>query len=305
MRYTIKLLMALCFWAANAPMWAQEIEFTVHHAPGGPSDRVTRLLAQELPAKTYVVVNRPGAAGRIAIRHIMSRPSLMLATMPQIFVTNPIMFRDLEYDPANDLEVIAVIGIMPNVLVCNNKLALDRFVQLRDIPASLKFGVGGRGSNEHLATTALLAQWPNKHDLIFYAQGGASSLTDLIGGTIDCMFANYPLVRSFVQEGRLRVLLSSHELPGVAEHWAKTFKSPWQIQSELAIVIDRRMDAKIKQQIKHDIAQVLAVSGLESKIREAGLIPVLKHDAASLQASQRTQQRIKDFILQNQISLKE
>ena len=35
---------------------ASELEFTVHHAPGGPSDKITRLLATKFPSQKYKVV---------------------------------------------------------------------------------------------------------------------------------------------------------------------------------------------------------------------------------------------------------
>lgn len=301
----MKWLIIICFWLASASAIGQEIEFTVHHAPGGPSDRATRLLAQELPAKQYVVVNRPGASGRIAVRHLLSRPSLMVATMPQIFVTNPIMFRDLEYDPALDLEVLAMVGVMPNLLICNSKLGFERFAQLRHSTKRLNFGVGGRGSNEHLATMALLSQWKNDHNIIYYAQGGSAAITDLMGGTIDCMFANYPLVRPLVNEGRLRPLLSSHELGLSVDTWNQVFKSAWPMNSELAVVIDRKMDPRIRQQIQTDLQQIFSSPSIDTKIRELGLLPILKMDARALADSARTQQHVRDFILNNRVQLKE
>lgn len=298
-------MLAIFFWLAAAAAQAQEIEFTVHHASGGPSDRVTRLLAQELSSKQYAVVNRPGASGRIAVRHILGRPALMVATMPQIFVTNTIMFQDLEYDPFQDLEILAVVGVMPNVLVCNDKHAFERLSQVKQSATRLNFGVGGRGSNEHLATVSLLSQWKNTHQIIYYPQGGSAAMTDLLGGTIDCMFANYPLVKPMIDAGRLRPLLSSQDITPAIETWNQAFKSTWPIQSELAIVVDRKMDPRIKKKILQDLQQILPAPALDSKIRGLGLLPILKMDARSVADSMKTQKHIKDFINKNRIELKE
>mgnify|MGYP003353657937 CR=1 FL=1 len=51
-----------------------DTEFTVMHGPGGVSDIVSRYLAKQLP-HNYVVVNRAGAAGRIANVGVLA-PSL-------------------------------------------------------------------------------------------------------------------------------------------------------------------------------------------------------------------------------------
>ena len=115
----LKILVAisvLCGTLAHA----QNIEFTVHAAPGGPSDTVSRIIAKSLDDKNIVVVNRPGAGGRIAMRQVMNGNSMILATMSQIFVANTMIAGEkLEYDPEKDLELIGLVAAMPNVLICN------------------------------------------------------------------------------------------------------------------------------------------------------------------------------------------
>lgn len=281
-----------------------EIEFTVHHATGGPSDRATRLLAQDLPQGKYTVVNRPGASGKIAMRQLMSRPSMMIATMPQIFVTNTIMFNDLEYNPEQDLELVAVIGAMPNVLACNNKHGFKTFSDLKNSAKSLNFAVAGYGSSEHIATAVLLSQWTNNHQVVPYAQGGASSLTDLLGGNIDCMFANYPLIKGHVNDNsKITVLMTSHELGLKTPTWSKTFGTPYPIQSHLGLIINQRLDPAVKAQIKADVAQALKKQGFDQEIRDIGLFPIVKMDAATIKDSLAIHQRLKDFIVRNNLKL--
>jgi tripartite-type tricarboxylate transporter receptor subunit TctC len=300
-----RILTALLFSLASAVSVAgSEIEFTVHHAPGGPSDRATRLLAQELTGNRYVVVNRPGASGKIAMRQLMSKPSMMIATMPQIFVTNPLMFADLEYDPTQDLELVAVIGVMPNVLACNNKHGFKTFVDFKNSTKSLNFGVAGYGSSEHIATAVMLNQWPNTHQIIPYSQGGSTSLNDLLGGNIDCMFANYPLIKGHVTDStRITVLMTSHELGLKTQTWAQVFGSGYPVHSQLGLIINQRLDSQIKSQIKADVAQAIKKLGFDQEIRDMGLFPILKTDSASIKESLAIHQRLKDFILKVNLKL--
>ena len=125
------LIMCILVSSVNA------VELTVHHAPGGPSDKITRLIAKNLPA--YTIQNRPGAAGRIAVRHILQGNSVLTATIPQIYVTNPLMFPDLEYNPETDLEIIGVAAIMTNLLVCNSKLEIKNFTEKELTTTSTEF----------------------------------------------------------------------------------------------------------------------------------------------------------------------
>lgn len=300
-----RILTALLFsMASTISIAANEIEFTVHHAPGGPSDRSTRLLAQEITSNRYVVVNRPGASGKIAMRQLMSKPSMMIATMPQIFVTNPLMFSDLEYDPNRDLELVAVIGAMPNVLACNNKQGFKTFADFRNSNKSLNFGVAGYGSSEHIATAVMLNQWTNNHQIIPYSQGGSASLNDLLGGNIDCMFANYPLIKGHVNDSnRIIVLMTSHDLGLKTQTWAQVFGSSYPIQSQLGLIINQQLDPTIKSQIKADIAQALKKQGFDQEIRDMGLFPILKMDTSSLKESLAINQRLKEFISKTNLKL--
>jgi len=281
-----------------------DIEFTVHHAPGGPSDRATRLLAQELPQGKYTVINRPGASGKIAMRQLVSKPSMMIATMPQIFVTNTLMFNDLEYNPEQDLELLAVIGAMPNVLACNNKHGFKTFSDFKSSSKSLNFGVAGYGSSEHIATAVLLSQWANEHQIVPYAQGGSASLTDLLGGNIDCMFANYPLIKGHVNDNsKITVLMTSHELGLKVPNWSRVFGVQYPVQSHLGLIVNQRLDPAVKAQIKSDVAQALRKQGFDQEIRDLGLFPIAKMDSATIKESLAIHQRLRDFIVKNNLKL--
>ena len=299
-----KLLLAALMALGATTSWANDVEFTVHHAPGGPSDRTTRLIAQELPRNNYVVINRPGASGKIAMKQLMSRPAMMVATMPQIFVTNPLMFTDLEYNPERDLELVAVIGAMPSVLVCNNKHNFKTFEDVKNHPRPLTFGFAGYGSSEHIATAVLLSQWRNSHQPIPYAQGGAASLTDLLGGNIDCMFANFPLIAGQVGDtSRITPIMSSHDLGLGIATWEQTFRQPYPVQSHLGLIVNRNLDPKIKEQIRQDVAAALRKPGFDQEIRKLGLFPILKMDPVSIKESLAIHQRLRDFIVKTQLKL--
>lgn len=289
---------------ASAQAQPADIEFTVHHAPGGPSDRSTRLLASELP-KNYTVVNRPGAAGKIAVKQLLSKPSMMVATMPQIFVTNPLMFDDLEYKPQQDLELVAVIGAMPSVLACNNRHNFKTFDDVRAYNKTLNFGVAGYGSSEHIATAVLLSQWKNSHQIIPYAQGGSTSLSDLLGGTIDCMFANYPLVKGYVGDNsKITMLMSSHDLGIKVAVWPQVFKGQYPLTSHLGLIVNKNLDAGVKNQIRKDVARAIAKPGFDKEILDMGLFPILKMDNTTVNESLAINERLREFLHKSQLKLK-
>ena len=296
----IKFILTALLFFSNAYA-ANSIEFIVHHAPGGPSDKVTRLLAKELSNK-YVVVNRPGAQGKIAVKHLLSNNSFMVATVPQIFVTNFLIEQNTFYS-IEELEIVSVVGIMPNVLVCNNKLNFKSFNDFKNNKQSLNFGVAGYGSSEHISTEILLKQFTIKHTIVPYAQGGSTSLTDLIGGHIDCMFANYPLVKPHIEIGHLTPLISSHNLNLNIPIWETEYQKSFPFQSFLAVVIPRRMPLGIRNEVLADLNKSVN-SSLSREIRDIGIFPILLNTTSEISKVYRNNNVIQEIILSNNIKIK-
>lgn len=279
---------------------ANTIEFTVHHGPGGPSDKATRTIAQQLP-KDYVVVNRPGAQGKIAIKHVLNNDSLIVATMSQIFVTN-MLTPDPSYNDS-DLELIGVVGAMPSVLVCNKKHQFNKYEDFLQHKGSLNFGVAGYGSSEHLSTEILLKQYNNAHQVIPYAQGGSTSLIDLLSGNIDCMFANYPLVAGHLQDNRLNVLLSSHRISTQIPTWKSFYKEDFPIQSLLGVVVSKNLNPKVKQKIVEDINLAFSQPTMLDSITNIGLFPILGTNKKIIDDALNNNTRTKQFILKHKLKL--
>lgn len=279
-RIFMKHIIALVIFANT--LLANAMEFTVHHAPGGPSDRGTRTVAKYLPNE-YIVINRPGAGGKIATKHLIKNNTIMLATVGQIFVTNTLSSQDPGYSPTDDLEIIGNVAVMPNVLVCRSDL---EYKTLNDIGTrSLNFAVAGYGSSEHIATEALFSKLKGKHLSIPYALGGSGGINDLLGGNVDCMFANYPTVKPFINDRRLTVIFSSHELGLNVPTWRETFNEQFPFQSYLSIVISKQMSNDDRKKIIKDVESAFTNPELRLDIKTLGLFPVLNTDIKSVERS--------------------
>jgi tripartite-type tricarboxylate transporter receptor subunit TctC len=275
-------------------------EFTVHHAPGGPSDRATRAMAKYLPAE-YVVVNRPGAGGRIATRHLIKSNSLMLATSTQIFVTNLISEIDLGYEPIRDLEVIGTAAIMPNVLACKSNLKLSNFKELND--RSFNFGVAGIGSSEHIATEILFTKITGKHQAVPYAQGGSTAIVDMLAGNLDCMFANYPTIKPFIDDKRITVLFSSHNLGLNVPTWQEIYGELFPFSSYLSLIVSKHMGQSEKQKIINDVNRVFDNAEFRSELKSLGLFVVASTSRSSILQAERANAQLFKFITNNKINI--
>jgi tripartite-type tricarboxylate transporter receptor subunit TctC len=295
-----KILLSVLFFVFSATTSATE--FTVMHSPGGVSDLVTRFLANGMEGETrYAVINRPGGAGRIAMNHLFREDTILLATMVQVFVTNPINFKDLEYDPHRDLDIIATVGIMPSALVCNTKTNFQTFQDFKNSNNSLTFGVGGYGSSEHIATEVLNSTVKNKHKIIPYANGGSTSVSDLLGGHIDCMFANFPTIRSHLTSKNLVVLMTSHNVGLSVDTWEDNYGSAFPFQSFLSVVASKKMNIDKKKTIQDDLNKFINKEDYNVSLKKLGIFPKSSTMKKDIDIVIENNKQIKQFIVNNDI----
>jgi tripartite-type tricarboxylate transporter receptor subunit TctC len=259
----LSLIASICIFSS-----ASATEFTVYFGPGGVSDRATRVITKHLP-ENYLVVNRPGAGGRIAISHLQKTESIMLATMSQIYVTNNLMSTPAGYDAEKDLEIIATIGTTPNLLACKKSLG---FTEVKDLVGKkLNFGVTGVGTSEHIATATLLTKIPGDHVIVPYSQGGNSAVKDLIGGQLDCTFGNFSTIQPVITSDKITILLASHKLGLGVPTWNDMYGEKFPFQSYLSIVLSSHLDADTKKRIKAEVTTALSNPDIKRELENIGI----------------------------------
>lgn len=297
----MKLILAFLFNVSLIPYTLADtnIEFTVMHGPGGVSDITTRHIANKL-GPDYSVINRPGGAGRIAIKHLMSEKTIMLATMVQVYVTNTLNFNDLDYDPIQDFEILSIVGVMPSALVCNKKTNILSYNDFLKNEKRLTFGIGGYGSSEHLSTATFFLKTKSNHTLVSYPQGGNKSISDVIGGHIDCMFANFPTIKPHLQNENLVLLMTSHDLGYAVSTWEDHYNEPFPFQSYLAIIASNETPKDKLDRIKQNI-NLIVTPELQNNLKNLGLSPLLFTGRSKIDEVKNYMKVIKDFILTNKI----
>ena len=126
--------------AATAPAWpdafpSRPIHLIVNFAPGGTGDIVARLVGNRLSSmlgQSVVVENKPGAGGTLGARDVVGAEpdgyTLTVAQTPEIAI-NPFFMKGAGYDPRNDLQAIALAGVVPlaslNIYTACGRLKLD------------------------------------------------------------------------------------------------------------------------------------------------------------------------------------
>ena len=149
------------------PAWAQgsgPLKLVVPYAPGGPLDRIARMLADAVKDSlgTVIVENKPGAGGNLAVGQVARAAAdgqTIVMGAVATHAINPWLYAKIPFDPIKDFTPITRVAQVPNVLVMNAEAAgrlniasvADLVAYAKANPARLNYGSGGNGSAGHLA----------------------------------------------------------------------------------------------------------------------------------------------------------
>ncbi|HEY4371940.1 MAG TPA: tripartite tricarboxylate transporter substrate binding protein [Burkholderiales bacterium] len=204
----------LAAWAQAAPT-GKVIKLIVGFPPGQATDTVTRLLADKMQAatgNTYVVDNRPGQGGSLALGVLAKSPpdgSTMMMVHMSAMATNPHLYKNVPYDAVKDFEAVGLVGDLPFVMVCNPSLPVQNVAELvayaKAHPNKLTNSSSGNGTVSHLAMEEFKRQAGVAITHVPY-KGSAQGITDVIAGTVSMALETAPAVQPFVQSGKLRAL---------------------------------------------------------------------------------------------------
>jgi tripartite-type tricarboxylate transporter receptor subunit TctC len=202
-----------CLGAEAYP--SRPVRVVVTAAPGGAVDVIARIIAQQLTEQlgnTFLVENRTGAGGIIGTAIVAKAApdgyTLLLATPG--FTIVPALHKSLPYDPVRDFTAITQITGATQVLVVSPSLkvnTLKEFIALAQAhPGKFNYGSGGPGSPLHVYSELFgkLAQVRLMH--VPYKGGGGESMTALLAGEIQMLFAAIPTALSLVRAGKVRAL---------------------------------------------------------------------------------------------------
>src|ERR1700682_1908331 len=220
MKKLLLLLAAGCQLAFAQPYPAKPITLIVPFPPGGSTDIVARLaadgMAREL-GQPFVVDNRGGAGGAIGAKAIADAApdgyTLGIATV-STHVVNPVVRRDLPYDPLKDFALISQIAAVPNVVSIHPGVPARNMSEFLDYarknPGKLNFGTPGAGSLGHLIGETF--KYSAKVEMTHVPYRGAGpALNDALGGQVRVLFDNLPSSLPHIQAGKLRALAVAAE----------------------------------------------------------------------------------------------
>lgn len=180
-------------------------------APGGTPDLIARLISQGITdslGQPVIVDNRVGIVG---IELVSKAPpdGYTLAVNGQNLWILPFLLSNMSYDPVRDFAPVSLVSRAPNVLVVHPSLpvkSVDELIALaKSRPGELNYGTGGPGSSNHLSGELFKAMSGVNLVLINY-KGTGASITGLLSGEVQVMFAGLGPAAPHIKSGKLRAL---------------------------------------------------------------------------------------------------
>lgn len=199
--------------AADFP--SKPLKLIVPFPPGGQTDALGRAIGAYVGkalGQTVIIDNKPGANTHIGLEQLLREPadghSMLIAGIPS-FTQNPLLMKNVRYDPKKDIQLLTPITDMPMMMVVpaeHPAKNVKEFVAMAKAnPGKMTYGSTGTAGSVHLSTV-LFADAAGVDMTHVPYKGSAPAITDLLGGRIDVMFDGPTSSLPHVKSGKLRLL---------------------------------------------------------------------------------------------------
>src|SRR5262245_4390306 len=248
---------------------------------GGVVDMYARLISQLLSERLgqqFVVENRAGAGGNLAVEATIKAPPdgytlLMIASNNAWNVT---LYDNLNFNFIPDIAPIASIYRGSGVLVVHPSFQVKSVPELiahaRANPGKINMASGGVGSAQHV-NGELFKMMTGVDMLHVPYRGGGQALTDLLSGQVQVMFDTMATSIEHIRAGRLRALAvcgptRSVALPDVPP--VGDFVPGYEAWGWLGLGAARGTPAEIVDKLNKEITASLADPRMQARLVDAG-----------------------------------
>ena len=253
------------------------VKIIVPAPPASGPDSLARLLSTKLGDvwnQPVIIENVVGAGGVIGHdKGAKSAPdgyTILMGLIGPMSVSISLV-QKMPYDPVKDLAPITLLGTFANLLVIHPSVPVNNLRELivyaKQNPGKVRYGHPGSGTSNHLSAEQFNMLAGLKVDGIPY-KASSQMTTDLLGGHIEMMFHNAPVVLPYVKSGAMKGIAitsgqrnqSAPEIPTLNEAGLPGYE----VTSWYAMYAPSGTPLPIIQKLNTDIAKVLALPDVKA-----------------------------------------
>ena len=274
--------------AQPRPYPERSVRMVVPAPPGSAPDVLARMVGQKLSeawGQAVVIDNVVGASGNIGTDRVAKAVpdgyTLLFNTIGPIAVNGSLFGAKLSYDPIKDLAPISLVAKMPNLLTVNPGVPVKSLKELiaaaKKAPGKLSYGTAGPGTTQHLSGELLNTLAGIKLVSIPY-KSSAQMTTDALGGQIEVLFHNAPVLLPFIKAGTLRPIAVTSatrsaalpDVPTMIEAGVPGFE----ITAWFGLMAPGGTPQPIIQKIYADVVRIVSMPDVQERILSQASEPV-------------------------------
>lgn len=205
--------------AALAQAYPQKpITLVVPYAPGGATDIIGRVVAEEMSnglGQRLVVENRAGAGGSVGAAAVARAQTdgyiLLLGALTSHSINMSLQAKP-GFDLQKDLVPVGLAGNVGLALVVHPsvpaKTVPELIALIKANPEAYSYASSGQGSPQHLSGELFNLKAGTKMPVVPY-RGSGPAMTDMVAGQVKIMFDTIPAVLQHVNGGSLRAIATT------------------------------------------------------------------------------------------------
>jgi tripartite-type tricarboxylate transporter receptor subunit TctC len=191
---------------------SRPITLIVPSAAGGPTDAVSRLIAESMGraiGQQIVVENVGGAGGTIAMTRVAKSAAdgYTLTVWHIAQATAPSLYDNLRYNVIDDFDSIGRIADVPMTIVgkatLEPKNAAELIAWVKQKKAAATYAHAGIGSAAHLCALMFMSATGAQMTALSY-RGTGPAMTDLLGGQFDLMCDQTTTTTAQIKAGKIK-----------------------------------------------------------------------------------------------------
>ena len=261
------------------------VRIIVPFAPGGGTDVVGRILAQQLSQRlgqTFVVENRPAGSGIVGADFVAKAPgdgcTLLFAFSS--LSSSAKLISHLPYDPIADFAPVALATTSPLVMFLHPSVpaaTLKEFIAYAKAnPGKLNYGSSGPRSSPHLATELLMSMAGIRMTHIPY-KGIAPAITAQLANEVQMSFTPIAVGMPHAKAGRLRALASGGLQRAVAIPDVPTIDESglpgFEVIGWWGMLAPSKTPRAVVMLLNREVRAVLEISDVKRSLIEQGMDP--------------------------------
>ncbi|MGA0569687.1 Bug family tripartite tricarboxylate transporter substrate binding protein [Variovorax sp. VNK109] len=257
------------------------VRIVVPFAPGGATDTVARIIADQLQMQwkhPVILEHKPGAGTTIGADFVAKSPpnGHTIGLVNSAFPLNPFLRKKMPYDTAKDFKPVSLVGGIHSALAARPDAPFNNVKEMvayaRANPGKLNYGLSAVGSLGHL-TVELLKHQERLEIVNIPFKGGAQVMNEMAAGRVDIASDSFTVMLPHIKSGKLKLLgtLGEKRVPGYDYPTVAETLPGLSAESGTGLVVPSGTPDAVVQKISADVAKVVAQPAVRKRLEELGI----------------------------------